>query len=53
MLRNFLFIIAACFFLAGPIAKINELPNSEYYLGLSVIGLLLITFLAIKKSKTD
>lgn len=49
MIRNLLVVLAVLLFIAGPVAKINGLAHSEYYLILSGIGLIVLTVFVFKK----
>ena len=51
MLRKGIIILAMILFIAGPAAKVYDLPYSEYYLILSAMGLITITFFFFKKEK--
>ncbi|MCZ4245652.1 hypothetical protein [Pedobacter punctiformis] len=52
MARNSLIILAIVLFIAGPVAKVNGLQHSEYYLILSALGLVILTVLMFKKKSS-
>ncbi|SDE07648.1 hypothetical protein SAMN04488024_11189 [Pedobacter soli] len=50
--RNLIILLAIVLFIAGPAAKVNGLPHSEYYLILSGIGLVILTTFLFKKKSS-
>lgn len=50
--RSFLIVLAVILFIAGPAAKVNGLAHSDYYLILSGLGLIILTFFVFKKMKS-
>jgi glucose dehydrogenase len=50
--KNLIILLAIILFIAGPAAKVNALPHSEYYLILSGIGLVTLTAFLFKKKSS-